>query len=32
MRVLIEFFAVEGDMVVEVVIYLDASHTSDNNF
>lgn len=31
-RVLVEFFAVESDVVVEVVIDLDASHRSDNNF
>jgi hypothetical protein len=30
--VLVDFFAVEGDVVVEVVIDLYASHSFDNNF
>lgn len=29
---LVDFFAVEGDVVVEVVIDLYASHAADNNF
>ena len=32
MGFLCDFFAVEGDVVVEVVIDLYASHSSDNNF
>jgi len=27
---LIDLFAVEGDMVIEVVVYLNASHTINN--
>lgn len=32
MWLLVDFFAVEGDVVVEIVIDLYASHSSDNNF
>ena len=32
LRVLIEFFAIQSDMVVKVVIDLYASHGPDNNF